>query len=131
MTDSVHSANAETKSVQARRQWTVHPLSDADGAYVVPVDHARRSIGCSTNKQADRDDYALQICALRADPHKRRNVVEDAALIAAAPELLEALQSVVIWADDNGRNFKFLAASDSGVITRIHAAIAKATGATS
>ena len=43
-------------------------------------------------------------------------------------ELLEALQGVVKWADDNGRTFKLSVASDSDVVKRIHTAIAKAQG---
>lgn len=54
----------------------------------------------------------------------------NARLIAAAPDLLEALQGVVKWADDNGRDFKFVASSESDSVMRILRAIEKATGAT-
>jgi len=52
----------------------------------------------------------------------------NAALIAAAPQLLAALEDIFKWANDNGRIFSFRADSDGGVVSRARAAIAQAKG---
>jgi hypothetical protein len=49
----------------------------------------------------------------------------DARLIAATPELLEALRNMVDWLDDGNRQLSDAAAAD---VAKARAAIAKATG---
>ncbi len=121
MSNKDHLAVAETKSVQSH---TPHPWRWTQ--------EYRGSDGQPAWSLVGTDGYGILSCdAANAPQDLGTKGAADAALLEAAPELLEALRAVVIWADDNGRNFKFVADSDSGVVKRIHAAIAKATGAAS
>jgi len=82
--------------------WAVHPLNVKFGGFVVPAEHVVRAIGGSTDAAADRDEFALKLCTISKDPHGRNNFEADARLIAAAPELLEALKEMVRMAEIEG-----------------------------
>lgn len=73
--------------------WAVHPRF----AYIVPLDHAERPIGGAEDDAYDLAHYAQEICALH-HPDRHRSEIESKAnahLIAAAPDLLEALENLV------------------------------------
>lgn len=70
--------------------WSIHPHHAYD---VVPQDHIGRPMGGSSDPDTDRATYAQEICAMHwPDPHRSRAEVQaNARLIAAAPDLLEAV----------------------------------------
>ena len=75
----------------------------------------------------DGEAYGQDTC-VPATPEMIERMKADARLIVAAHEMLAALESIIEWADDNGKRFKFAADSDSGVVTRLRSAIKNATG---
>lgn len=78
--------------------WAVHPHF----AHVVPAEHVTRPIGGASDDVVDLRDYAQEICAMHwPDRHRSQSEVRaNARLIAAAPELFEALREFVRACDD-------------------------------
>jgi hypothetical protein len=62
------------------------------GQYIVPASHEDRPIGYATNEAHDRGGYAQQIAVIKIDRHGRGSPAANATLIAAAPDLYEALK---------------------------------------
>lgn len=58
---------------------------------IIPADHAGRSLGFASDDAYDRDHYAQMIARVCRDRHGRGDQGANARLIAAAPELFEAL----------------------------------------
>lgn len=71
--------------------WQVHPEFSR---YVVPADHAGRAIGGAVDDAYDRDYFAHQIALTICDRHCRGDYHANARLIAAAPELLDAIDAL-------------------------------------
>jgi hypothetical protein len=69
--------------------WAVHPQR----AVVVPQEHLTRPLGGHENAARDREEFAQEVCLLHwPDRHRREHeVLSNARLIAAAPELMEAV----------------------------------------
>lgn len=93
--------------------WTYY----VDNADELPVIAIKLHTYCTTDTQESANARA-----------GNETTHANARLIAAAPALLEALEGVMQWADDNGRTFKLSVASDSDVANRIRAAIRAAKG---
>jgi hypothetical protein len=73
------------------------------------------------------------ICECHSNRQQTRKVADEEAaanarLIAAAPELLEALQSLIDLSDDGSLHIEGSIATEDPVITAARAAIAKAEG---
>lgn len=101
--------------------WVLHPIK-CGTAYVVPFKHSNRAVGGHAIKAEDLRIYAQEICAINHED-RHRPVAEqlaNARLIAAAPELLDALSAFVNnpGLTETERQHKAIAA------------VAKATGAT-
>ena len=112
--------------------WAIMP---AFPLVVVRADQAHLSLGASSDVDADRRDYAQEIASVPCEDisgyptftHRRHNQDQakaDARLIAAAPELLAACQSIAALADGQGRANMMMVASQA------RAAIAKAQSTT-
>jgi hypothetical protein len=84
-------------------------------AYVCPAAHNDRPIGAAADPVLHASKYAAIICRLSTSPHNR-NEANDA-LIAAAPDMLEALKDALA-----GHNDPEL------FLPQVRAAIAKAIG---
>lgn len=65
-------------------------------AYIIPAEHEARPIGAHDDASIDLATYAQEICAIHWPDRNRgeSEVKANARLIAAAPELLEACQSI-------------------------------------
>ena len=83
---------------------------------IAPADHSNRLLGAASDNARDRDEYAQTIANVELDRHGRGDRMANARLIAAAPDLLVALRSL-------------LTAQDHRAVKAAYAAIAKATGA--
>lgn len=94
--------------------WAVHPHR----ALVVPLDHAHRPIGGSDDAAFDLATYAQEICALHWPDRNRleQEVKANAHLIAAAPELYEALANLLDAVEDANN-------ADDDVIVAANAAL--------
>ena len=103
--------------------WAVHEHC----AYVVPTAHVKRPIGGSSNRTRDLAEYAQEICALQwPDRHRQKAEVKaNARLIAAAPELLAALQAIADI-EDQMVGYDWVEIGEAREIA--NAAIAKVTG---
>lgn len=75
----------------------------ARGEWIVPAEHKDRSIGGSIYPKDDRDNYARVIATLSEDRHKRGSIEGNAKLIAAAPDMLDALRGFMDLTD--GKTF--------------------------
>jgi len=76
--------------------WMVSPIYTRV-AYVIPAEHASRSIGGHTDAALDFATFAQQICFLDC-PDRHRSAKEmraNANLIALAPEMFEALTEII------------------------------------
>lgn len=100
--------------------WAVHHIR----AYVVPSAHAARPIGAAEDDDCDLATYAQEICAMHwPDRHRTENeVLANARLIAAAPEMLEALRRAERYISDDQPD------EEGSLLKAIRAAIAKAEG---
>lgn len=68
--------------------------------FICPASHAGRSVGASVNPEQNRDHYMQIIAAVSKDDKFGRGKREaNAHLIAAAPDLLEALEEIVAITD--------------------------------
>jgi hypothetical protein len=124
-----HLAGADAKAgAFTPGPWIVHHHSQKDWAYVVPAIHASRPIGGSSDDQEDRDNYAQQICSIRDDDHGRGDALANARLIAAAPDLLEALMEVKQLLDIALLVGAVPSPAANGPAAKAIAAIRKATG---
>jgi hypothetical protein len=113
--------------------WCVHPHF----AYVVPLAHAERPIGGAEDDAYDLAHYAQEICALHM-PDRHRSEDEsyaNARLIAAAPDLLKALESVRDWVADAAERKSYFSQADASIVelaqadlVRIDAALSKTRG---
>jgi len=66
-----------------------------EGLYIVPEEHKNRPVGFSIHAEQNRDYYAQIICMMHADKFGRGTVGGNAALIAAAPDLLAACKTMI------------------------------------
>lgn len=109
--------------------WSVHN----DWPFViVPDGHKRRSIGGSVHEKDDRESYAIQIADAAFNKYgtfaheiPKEQAKANARLIAAAPEMFAALDSLTRWLNAHHES------SDEFYIQSMEqarAAIAKATG---
>lgn len=100
------SENTKSASKHSPGPWTLGPADDIDGAQYY------RSVSAKTWQ-----NFANVVVRMEDDDHDSAKGLANAALIAAAPDLLEALEAVVAVADRK-----------TDVFNRAHAAIAKAKG---
>ena len=63
--------------------------------YICPADHVNRPVGASVDPTINRDRYMQIIATVGDDEFDRGDRQANARLIAAAPDLLEALQRAV------------------------------------
>lgn len=113
-----------TKAKHSPGPWAVHP----DFARVIPAEHVNRPIGAHEDPEIDRERYAQEICAMHW-PDNNRNIAEvraNASLIAAAPDMLAALQAAMLLL----REYDFPGAHPhrKAIYDQAKAAIAKAAG---
>ena len=97
----------ETKSKHTPGGWIVYPFK----AFVLPAD------------RLDPDDAPICAMLWPTDKRSEEETQANARLVAAAPELLEALRNLVGLAEMRGSLHEYRAALDEA-----RAAIAKATG---
>ena len=64
--------------------------------YVIPSEHSDRPVGGHTDPQLDWENYAQEVCHVGLSERHRSDaeLMANAQLIAAAPEMLEALVNV-------------------------------------
>lgn len=111
--------------------WAVMPMFSR---FIVPASHTGRKVGGSVDLTRDRDEYAHPICTLPEKPRHitTQEIAANARLIAAAPELLDALRLVVDtfgpWHDDDCPCDDTCDCSAKPVHDAVNAAIKKAEG---
>jgi hypothetical protein len=71
--------------------WVPHPRFPRE---IVPEGHSARSVGGSVDHDENRDRFAQVICHVQIDRHGRGDMLANARLIAASPDLYEALKAV-------------------------------------
>lgn len=73
--------------------WAVHPVR----AVIVPSEHIKRPIGAHDDPNIDLRRYAQEICAMHWPDRNRseQECLANANLMAAAPEMYEALQNFI------------------------------------
>jgi hypothetical protein len=100
----------------------IHP-SYKRTLYVIPAVHEKRPAGGAADPQEDSARYAQEVCALDSlDRHRSEEEMQaNARLIAAAPELLDALNALL----DDTVNVP-LGHLDKAILARAEKAIAKA-----
>jgi hypothetical protein len=119
--------NQRPKSRRRERRPYARSLAAIAGHYVIPAAHADRKIGGSTNPIRDRDDYAnVIVVAPETNRHRPRYECEaNARLIAAAPEMLDALreaETVLMIVEPRSHKAEYIFA-----LGKVRDAIAKAT----
>ena len=107
--------------------WVVHP---SIFGYIVPADQSSKPIGAAVDPVVDREKYAKPVAVLcLPDRHRSADEVRaNAMLLAAAPELLAALQVVVC---DWTAQFESKGHMAPEWCKQARAVIAKATGSAS
>ena len=107
--------------------FTPGPWVTVRNGYIVPADHAKRAIGGADDPEVHRREYAQQIATVYHDRLGRGDREANARLIAAAPDMREAL-------GEAERQIEYLhdkfseTGSGNAVLARIRAALAKAEG---
>jgi hypothetical protein len=118
-----HDGFNSPNEVEVAKRAALHtpgPWSVKHDAYIVQQAHADRPIGAHVDPLIDREKYAHTICTMA----QRFGVNEaDSRLIAAAPDLLEALELMLNQFTKTPSTFR-----DSDARCKAHAAILKATG---
>jgi hypothetical protein len=74
--------------------WAIH---ERFPDYIVPLDHAGRKCGAAADDEVDLREYAQTIASVQSGKRHRtpEEVSANARLIAASPDLLEALKDAV------------------------------------
>jgi len=126
-------ATAEPAAAFTPGPWRQHAYFSAR---IVPQDHAKRAVGGSVHDAEDERTYAQEICVVHVDRHGRGDATANARLIAAAPDLLAALQACLELIGSEFTDDEAFAFSGHPIdlVARAEwdegwAAIAKATGA--